>query len=64
MIINIVVDILLALLIFSMPELVGNAIIRIIAIIILCILFFINNTKLIKKMNTSCGNKKENNTDI
>ena len=64
MIINIIGDVLLALLIFSMPKLASNAIIRIITTIVLCLLLGINNNKLIKKINTSYMGKEENGENI
>lgn len=64
MFISILVDVLLALLIFSMPKLINNAIIRIIVTIIFCTLLFINNNKLIKKINLNYVATEENETNI
>jgi len=60
----IIIDVMLALMILSVPTLAVNAIIKIAAIIALCILLSINNQKLIKKIkgNSVIKGQDENNS--
>lgn len=64
MTISIIVDVMLALMILSVPTLDVNAIIKITTTIVLCILLLINNQILIKKIKTNSVIKGQDDTNI